>query len=135
MIPKSKILDENPGRTELHTPANRVWSETLQATDDNPPSATDSNQIMNSSREGPSTPGLTPPPASQSSGGAGSSGFGGFIVGAINSAIALVRNPVNYITSNKDTPATVNGIMLNYVAVLAAIPFFATLIGDLWYYS
>jgi len=56
-------------------------------------------------------------------------------VGAINSAIALVRNPVNYITSNKDTPATVNGIMLNYVAVLAAIPFFATLIGDLWYYS
>ena len=54
---------------------------------------------------------------------------------AINSAIALVKNPVAYITANKDKPATVNGIMINDVAVLAAIPFVATLIGDLWYYS
>jgi Yip1 domain len=53
----------------------------------------------------------------------------------INSAIALVKSPASYITSNKDTPATVNGIMVNYVAVLAAIPFLATLIGYLWYYD
>jgi len=56
-------------------------------------------------------------------------------MGTINSAIALVKNPVGYITQNKDSPATVMGIMVNYVAVLAAIPFIATLIGDLWYYS
>jgi len=56
-------------------------------------------------------------------------------MGTINSAIALVRNPVGYITQNKDSPATVRGIMVNYVAVLAAIPFVATLIGYLWYYS
>ena len=56
-------------------------------------------------------------------------------MGTINSAIALVRSPVSYITANKDAPATTMGIMVNYVAVLAAIPFLATLIGDLWYYS
>ena len=56
-------------------------------------------------------------------------------MGTINSAISLVRNPASYLTQNKDTPATVMGIMVNYVAVLAAIPFFATLIGDLWYYD
>jgi len=56
-------------------------------------------------------------------------------MGTINSAIALVKNPVGYITANKDSPATVRDIMINYVAVLAAIPFVATLIGDLWYYN
>jgi hypothetical protein len=56
-------------------------------------------------------------------------------MGTINAAISLVRNPVAHITENKDTPATVMGIMVNYVAVLAAIPFFATLIGYLWYYD
>ena len=56
-------------------------------------------------------------------------------MGTINSAISLVRNPTSYLTENKDTPATVREIMVNYVAVLAAIPFFATLIGSLWYYD
>jgi uncharacterized membrane protein len=56
-------------------------------------------------------------------------------MGTINKAIALVRNPVGFMTSDKDAPATVGSIMINYVAVLAAIPFFATLIGYLWYYS
>jgi hypothetical protein len=65
----------------------------------------------------------------------GSGGASNFIMGTINAAIALVKNPVGYITANKDSPATTMGIMVNYVAVLAAIPFIATLIGDLWYYS
>jgi hypothetical protein len=56
-------------------------------------------------------------------------------MGTINSAIALVKNPLGFITAHKDDPATVNEIMIKYVAVLALIPFFATLIGDLWYYS
>jgi len=77
-----------------------------------------------------------PVPASSSPpGNAGISGPTGFVMGTINSAISLVRNPMGHITENKDTPATVRGIMVNYVAVLAAIPFFATLIGYLWYYS
>lgn len=42
---------------------------------------------------------------------------------------------MGHITANKDTPASLSGIMINYVAVLAAIPFLATLVGDLWYYS
>lgn len=75
------------------------------------------------------------PPSPSSSGNAGGSGATGFIMGTINSAIALVKNPAKYITANKDTPATARGIMVNYVAVLAAIPFIATLIGDLWYYG
>jgi hypothetical protein len=54
---------------------------------------------------------------------------------AINSAIALVKNPVGYMTSDKDRPATVMSIMMNYVVVLAAIPFLATLVGDLWYFG
>jgi len=53
----------------------------------------------------------------------------------INSAIALVRNPMAFMTANKDAPTTVRDIMINYVAVLAAIPFVATLVGYLWYYS
>ena len=56
-------------------------------------------------------------------------------MGTINSAIALVKNPLSYMTADKDVPATVNSIMINYVAVLAAIPFLATLIGYLWYYD
>jgi hypothetical protein len=59
----------------------------------------------------------------------------GFVMNSINSAIALVKSPGAFISANKDTPSTVNDIMIKYVAVLAAIPFFATLIGDLWYYS
>jgi hypothetical protein len=56
-------------------------------------------------------------------------------MGAVNSAIELVKNPLSFMNANKDTPSTTNGIMINYVAVLAAIPFIATLIGDLWYYD
>jgi Yip1-like protein len=62
-------------------------------------------------------------------------GGGMNIMGTITSAIDLVKSPVSYVTANKDKPATVRDIMLNYVVVLAAIPFVATLIGDLWYYS
>ena len=78
--------------------------------------------------------GQTTTPAPQP-GPSGASGSMGFVMDTVNSAIALVKNPLSYITSNKDSPATVMGIMVNYVAVLAAIPFFATLLGDLWWYS
>jgi len=57
------------------------------------------------------------------------------VMGAINKAIELAKNPAGFMTSDKDTPATVGSIMMNYVSVLAAIPFFAILLGDLWYYS
>jgi Yip1 domain/zinc-ribbon domain len=56
------------------------------------------------------------------------------IMGTFNTAIAIVKNPVAYMTQNrKGVP--LKPLMTNYVAILAAIPFFATLIGDLWYYS
>lgn len=53
---------------------------------------------------------------------------------AFGDAIALVTNPVAYMTKNKDVSVSVNTIMVNYVAILAVIPFIATLIGPLWYY-
>jgi len=74
-------------------------------------------------------------PNSPPSGSGAASGSTNFIMGTINSAIALVKNPVGFITANKDAPATVNEIMIKYVAVLAVIPFVAVLVGDLWYYS
>jgi hypothetical protein len=57
------------------------------------------------------------------------------LMGTFNAAIALVRSPVPYMKQNKDVVRPVNTIMIGYVAVLAAIPFIATLIGDLWYYA
>jgi len=74
-------------------------------------------------------------PNSLPSGSGAASSPTNFIMGTINSAIALVKNPAGFITANQGAPATVKEIMINYVAVLALIPFFATLIGDLWYYS
>jgi Yip1 domain len=53
---------------------------------------------------------------------------------AFGDAIALVTNPVGYMTKNKDLSVPVNTIIIQYVAVLAAIPFIAALIGPLWYY-
>jgi len=57
------------------------------------------------------------------------------IIEAISKAIELAKNPVGYMTTDKDSPATTNSVMVNYVSMLAAIPFVAILIGDLWYYS
>jgi len=106
----------------------------MQKTDVTQPSAFGHNLALKSSRSFPSSGGspATPPPQQNGpSGGAGATG----IRGTISSAIALVRSPASFIEANKDTTSTVSGIMLKYVAVLAAIPFIATLIGDLWYYA
>ena len=53
---------------------------------------------------------------------------------ALSAAVALVRNPSGFMQSNKDAPAK-EGDVMKYAAVLAAIPFVATLIGDLWYFD
>jgi Yip1 domain len=50
---------------------------------------------------------------------------------AFNSAIALVQNPVAFMTANRDTQPTTRDIMINYVVPLAAITFVGTLIGEL----
>ena len=98
-------------------------------------SVPNSGSSPKSLREFAPTDAPTPSPVVQPSSASTSSGAAGFIMGTINSAIALVRNPVSYITTNRDAPTTTRWIMVNYVAVLAAIPFVATLIGDLWYYN
>lgn len=99
-----------------------------------PKSAPGKDVASRSVRDTPTSSGPLPPPSSPP-GSTGRASPSGFIMGTINSAIALVKNPVSYITSNKDSTATVRDIMVNYVAVLAAIPFLATLIGYLWYYD
>jgi hypothetical protein len=53
---------------------------------------------------------------------------------AFGDAIALVRSPVAFMNANRDNDAPMRTLLINYVAVLAAVPFFATLIGDSWYY-
>jgi len=53
----------------------------------------------------------------------------------LNNAIALVKNPVGYMTRNKDQTVSLNSLMINYVAILALIPLVGRLIGDLVFYS
>ena len=53
----------------------------------------------------------------------------------LKNAIALVRNPVAYMTQNKDQKVSVNSLMINYVAILALVPLVGRLLGDLLYYS
>lgn len=50
-------------------------------------------------------------------------------------AIDLVKNPTGFMNANRENDAPLKTLMINYVAVLAAIPLIATLIGDLWYYG
>lgn len=53
----------------------------------------------------------------------------------LDNAIALVKNPVGYMTANRDQPVTVNSVLLNYTAILALIPLFGRLVGDIAFYS
>ncbi len=46
-----------------------------------------------------------------------------------------MRSPTGYVTAHKDDPASAGDIITHYVAVLAAIPFFAILIGYSLYAS
>lgn len=57
------------------------------------------------------------------------------ISSVFNDAIALVRSPVTFMGAHKDQEIPVMRLMTNYVAVLAIIPFIATIIGYSWYYQ
>jgi Yip1 domain len=54
---------------------------------------------------------------------------------AFKNAINLLKSPGTFMRQNKDNLVPVNTTMINYVVILAAIPFIATLIGDLWFYA
>ena len=74
-------------------------------------------------------------PANTTTSSAGGSKASFKISSAFNDAIALVRSPAAYMSANRDQDVPVKTLMINYVAVLAAIPFIATLIGYSWYYG
>lgn len=57
------------------------------------------------------------------------------VMNAFREAIALVRNPVGYMNQNKNQVVTTRWLLVNYVAILAAITFVGTLIGDLITFS
>ncbi|MGI0090517.1 MAG: YIP1 family protein [Nitrososphaerales archaeon] len=76
----------------------------------------------------------SPQPSNYSSTGSGGTKASNKITSAFNDAIALVKNPIGFMTANRDNDVPIQTLIVNYVAVLAAIPFIATLIGDLWYY-
>ena len=57
------------------------------------------------------------------------------LVGAFKHAIDFVRSPASVMTSTRDIEMSFNSIIMNYVVILAAIPFVAGLIGGLWYYG
>ncbi|MGA2663389.1 MAG: YIP1 family protein [Nitrososphaerales archaeon] len=54
---------------------------------------------------------------------------------AISNGINLVKSPANFMRQNAGANVPVNKTILGYTVILAAIPFVATLIGDLWYRS
>lgn len=54
---------------------------------------------------------------------------------AFRNAIALVTHPADFMRQNKNLVVPVRSLIINYVAIFAAIPFFATLIGQLWYFT
>lgn len=54
---------------------------------------------------------------------------------AFSNAFYLVKSPAAFMRQNKDIEVPLNMTMFRYVAVIAAIPFIATILGDLWYYS
>ncbi len=91
------------------------------------------------------TPVTPPTPATSSSAQGYSSSSGGSssssakasfrISSAFSDAIALVRNPTGFMNVNRDNDTSIQTLIVNYVAILAAVPFVATLIGDSWYYS
>jgi Yip1 domain/zinc-ribbon domain len=53
---------------------------------------------------------------------------------AISNAINLVKSPAAFMQQNQGQNLPWMSTITGYVAILAAIPFIATLIGDLWYY-
>jgi len=56
------------------------------------------------------------------------------ITSVFKTAIAIVKNPIAYMKQNRSA-VPLKSLMINYVGILAIIPFVATLIGDLWYYA
>ena len=83
-----------------------------------------------------SSPGPSYTPAPEFSLGAIPSGPATFTMAtAFTNAINLFKSPAAFMRQNKDNAVPVNSLMINYVAVLAAIPFVATLVGDLWYFA
>jgi len=53
------------------------------------------------------------------------------IVATFKHAIDLVKSPASVMTAYKDADIPINSLMIHYVAVLAALTFIGTLIGDL----
>ena len=83
-----------------------------------------------------STPGPSYTPAPEFALGAIPGGPATFTMAtAFTNGINLIKNPAAFMRQNKDNAVPVNSLMINYVAVLAAIPFIATLLGDLWYFA
>lgn len=78
-------------------------------------------------------PGSSTPPPTYSGANPMPSSFN--VVATFKHAIDLVKSPASVMTAYKDADTPINSLMIHYVAVLAAIPFIATLIGDLWYYG
>ena len=53
----------------------------------------------------------------------------------LNNAIALVKDPVAYMSQNTGQTPPVNSLMINYVAVLALVPLVGRIIGDVLFYG
>ena len=57
------------------------------------------------------------------------------VVGAIKHAIDVTKSPASVMNAYRDTETPVNSIIMNYVAILAAIDFVGTLIGNVIFYN
>ena len=61
-------------------------------------------------------------------------GMGAKMSGAFNEGLALIRDPIGYMTKNKGNSVPLNSLMINYVAMLALIPLVGRIIGDAIFY-
>ena len=77
-------------------------------------------------------PTSTPPPAYS---GANPMPTSFNIMGTIKHAFDLVKSPASVMTAYKDSNSLLNSLIINYVAILAAIDFIGTLIGDLLFFG
>lgn len=62
-------------------------------------------------------------------------GVGAKMTSAFNEGLALIRDPVGYMTKNKNNSVPLNSVIINYVAMLALIPLVGRLIGDAIFYN
>jgi hypothetical protein len=57
------------------------------------------------------------------------------VLAVFRNAIALIVSPADFMTKNKGVVVPLRSVIINYMALLAAIPFIATVVGDVTFFG